>query len=64
VDEFNFKKHQNFQKSWKMILRFTIYGVVMFVLLYLLMQKNEEIEQSEQVEINQIEIDTTNMIEE
>lgn len=47
-----------------MILRFTIYGVVMFVLLYLLMQKNEEIEQSEQVEINQIEIDTTNMIEE
>ncbi len=62
MEEFNFKKHQTFQKSWKMILRFAIYGVVIFILLYLLMRKNEEIIQSEQVD--QIEVDTTIMIEE
>ncbi len=62
MEEFNFKKHQTFQKSWKMIFRFAIYSVVIFILLYLLMRKNEEINQPEQVD--QIEVDTTIMIEE
>jgi len=33
---FNFKKHQNHHKSWKTLIRFSIYSLVMFLILYLI----------------------------
>ncbi|PKR81939.1 hypothetical protein CW751_00970 [Brumimicrobium salinarum] len=34
--KFDFKKHQNYQKSWKMLVRFIIYGAVISFLMYLI----------------------------
>ncbi|RFC54232.1 hypothetical protein [Brumimicrobium aurantiacum] len=34
--KFDFKKHQNLSKSWKMVIRFVIYSVVIAVLLFLI----------------------------
>lgn len=44
-----------------MIVRFIIYGVVIFILLYLIMQQNEGKDESKKIE--QIELDTTNIDE-
>jgi len=38
---FDFKKHQNYRRSWKMLVRFIIYGVVISFLLYLIFLKEK-----------------------
>ena len=32
--KFNFKNYQSHHKSWKLLIKFVIYGVIIFLLLY------------------------------
>lgn len=54
--EFNFKKYQNLKKSWKMIIRFIIYSVVIAFLSHLIFnaekQSNKEVNEEQMNEIN------------
>lgn len=60
-DQFDFKKHQSFRKSRKMVIRFIIYSVVIFLLLYLIMREEKQAVNKEMVD--EIELDTTNIDE-
>lgn len=53
---FNFKKHQNFTKNKKMIIRFVIYSFLITVLMYLI-QRNDNSELKEiDVKLEQIDV--------
>ncbi len=57
--EFNFKKHQNFSKSWKTLVRFIIYSVVISFLIYLIINaKNLNQDTIKKENIDQINIKT------
>lgn len=61
--QFNFKKHQNFSKSWKMLVRFLIYSVVIAVLLYLIYNPNESSKNpSNESEIEQIDMENDGIL--
>ncbi|WP_107039509.1 hypothetical protein [Brumimicrobium mesophilum] len=57
--EFDFKKHQNFSKSWKMLIRFLIYSIIITVLLFLIFF-NDQSSKSEK-EIDQIDLNMENI---
>lgn len=58
--KFNFKKYQNYNKSWKMLIRFLIYSVVIFFLMYMIFsQKKAPTENTDDAIINEFEIETT-----
>lgn len=62
--EFDFKKHQNFSKSWKMLIRFLVYSVVISLLLFLIYYENkskEELKKGSDIEQFDIEIDEVEM---
>ena len=39
--QFDFQKHQNYRKSWRMLIRFVIYGLVISFLMYLIFFKEK-----------------------
>ncbi|HLV40982.1 MAG TPA: hypothetical protein VKY37_01790 [Brumimicrobium sp.] len=39
--QFDFKRHQNHRKSWRMLVRFIIYGLVISFLMYLIFFKEK-----------------------
>lgn len=57
--KFDFKRHQNFKKSYKMLIRFGIYIIVISFLLFLIFNqsspKNDE--KPKEIEVEEIEID-------
>ena len=60
--EFDFKKHQNFSKSWKMLIRFLIYSIVIAVLLFLIFYRDNSVEnQIKEAEIKQIDLEMENI---
>lgn len=62
--EFDFKKHQNLSKSWKMLIRFLVYAIVIAVILILMYYTNkspEELENEEGIEQIHIEMDGIEM---
>jgi len=61
VSNFDFKRYQNFQKSRKMVIRFIIYSVVIFILLYLIMKQDQEVQMVN--EIDNFELDESNKID-
>lgn len=66
--KFNFKRHQNFSKSWKMLIRFLIYSVVIGILVFLIYNPgnrdeaviNSEENQQINIEIEDVIIDGLN----
>lgn len=61
MSNFDFKRYQNFQKSRKMVIRFIIYSVVIFILLYLIMKQDQEVQMVN--EIDNFELDESNKID-
>src|SRR5690554_3398834 len=60
ASKFDFKKHQNYHKSWKMLLRFIIYGTVIFLLLYFTFFKEKApSENSNDADIEVFEVEIT-----
>lgn len=57
--DFNFKKHQNHHKSWKMLIRFIVYGIIISLLLYFMLYKDETTENSKKETIDAFDIDVT-----
>jgi RsiW-degrading membrane proteinase PrsW (M82 family) len=55
---FDFKKHQNYRKSWKMLVRFIIYGGVILFLLYLIFYNEKTSpDKSDDATINQFDVE-------
>lgn len=57
---FNFKKYQNAKKSRRMLVRFIFYSVVIFIILYLILDKGKterKSEENENIERFEIEFD-------
>lgn len=57
---FNFKQYQNAKKSRRMLVRFIIYSVVIFIILYLILDKGKterKSEENENIERFEIEFD-------
>lgn len=64
TSKFNFKKHQNFSKSWKMMIRFSVYTLVITLLIYLIFSTNNSSEKTmneQEIEQINIEIDDVEM---
>ncbi|RYM33944.1 hypothetical protein ERX46_08235 [Brumimicrobium glaciale] len=61
--EFDFKKHQNFSRNRKMIVRFLIYSVVISMLMYLIYDSEDTKENTENEEkIDQIDVERDEII--
>ncbi|PWH85571.1 hypothetical protein [Brumimicrobium oceani] len=61
--QFNFKKHQNLSKSWKMMLRFIIYSVVIALLLYLIYNPEQAVKKhTNEEKVEQIELENEALI--
>ncbi len=57
---FDFKKYQNAKKSWRMLIRFIIYSIVIGILVYLIFTEGSSSERNsknEDVEVFEIEIE-------
>lgn len=58
--EFNFKQYQNAKKSRRMLVRFIIYSLVIWFILYLIMEKEKsdnKIDEDQKIEYFEIESD-------
>lgn len=59
MTDFDFNSHRSYQKNYKTFLRFTVYGIVVVVLLYLVVNQSRGVDRSVQDEnlIETIEIE-------